>query len=85
MTKEEALAVIQRIADAWNAFGQSLAEVAQALEEMIHGLGASDELWPKRNGMLPKKYGMALQRRIEVALQLWGALGSRVRTVRRLT
>jgi hypothetical protein len=63
VTKEEALAVIQRIADAWNAFGQSLAEVAQALEEMIHGLGASDELWPKRNGMLPKKYGMALQRR----------------------
>lgn len=63
MTKEEALAVIQRIADAWNAFGQSLTEVAQALEEMIHGLGASDELWPKRNGMPPKKYGMALQRR----------------------
>lgn len=56
MTKEEALEVIQRIADAWNAFGQ-------ALEDMFRSLGKSDELWPKRNGMPPKKYGMALQRR----------------------
>ena len=63
MTKEEFLAVIQRIADAWNTFGQSLAEATQALEDMIRGLGKSDELWPKRNGMPPKKYGMALQRR----------------------
>lgn len=48
MTMEEALAVVQKIADAWNAFG----------------LAESDELWPKRNGVPPKKYGMSLHRRV---------------------
>lgn len=55
MTMEEALAVVQKIADAWAAFGQSMTEVAQALEDMFRDLGNSDELWPKRNGLPPKK------------------------------
>lgn len=63
MNMDEALAVIQKIKDTWAAFSQSMAEAAQALEDMFRCLGKSDELWPKRNGMPPKKYGMALQRR----------------------
>lgn len=64
MTMEEALAVVQKIADAWNAFGQAMENVAQALQDMFRGLAESDELWPKRNGVPPKKYGMSLHRRV---------------------
>lgn len=64
MTMEEALAVIQKIADAWNAFGQAMENAAQALQDMFRGLAESDELWPKRNGIPPKKYGMSLHRRV---------------------
>lgn len=64
MTMEEALAVIQKIADAWNTFGQAMENVAQALRDMFRGLAESDELWPKRNGVPPKKYGMSLHRRV---------------------
>lgn len=64
MTMEEALAVIQKIADAWNAFGQAIENAAQALQDMFRGLTDSDELWPKRNGIPPKKYGMSLHRRV---------------------
>ena len=67
MTMEEILAVVQKIKDAWVAFGQSMAEAAQALEDMFRNLGESDELWPKRNGIPPKKYGMALHRRVRPA------------------
>ena len=45
MTMEETLAVVQKIKDAWVAFGQSMAEAAQALEDMFRNLGESDELW----------------------------------------
>ncbi len=64
MTMEEALAVIQKIADAWNAFGQAIENAAQAIQDMFRGLTDSDELWPKRNGIPPKKYGMSLHRRV---------------------
>ena len=67
MTMEEALAVIQKIKNAWAAFGQSMAEAAQALEDMFRNLGESDKLWPKRNGIPPKNYGMSLHRRIRPA------------------
>jgi hypothetical protein len=67
MTMEEILAVAQKIKDAWVAFGQSMAEAAQALEDMFRNLGESDELWPKRNGIPPKKYGMSLHRRVRPA------------------
>lgn len=64
MNMDEALAVIQKIKDTWVAFSQSMAETAQALEDMFRNLGESDELWPKRNGTPPKKYGISLQRRV---------------------
>lgn len=67
MTMDEILAVVQKIKDAWVAFGQSMAEAAQALEDMFRNLGESDELWPKRNGIPPKKYGMSLHRRVRPA------------------
>ena len=67
MTMEEILAVVQKIKDAWVAFGQSMAGAAQALEDMFRNLGESDELWPKRNGIPPKKYGMSLHRRVRPA------------------
>ena len=67
MTMEEILAVVQKIQAAWVAFGQSMAEAAQALEDMFRNLGESDELWPKRNGIPPKKYGMSLHRRVRPA------------------
>ena len=67
MTMEETLAVVQKIKDAWVAFGQSMAEAAQALEDMFRNLGESDELWPRRNGIPPKKYGMSLHRRVRPA------------------
>ena len=68
MTMEEALAVIQKIADAWNAFGQAIENAAQAIQDMFRGLTDSDELWPKRNGIPPKKYGMSLHRRVRPSL-----------------
>ena len=68
MTMEEALTVIQKIADAWNAFGQAMENAAQALQDMFRGLAESDELWPKRNGVPPKKYGMSLHRRVRSSL-----------------
>ena len=64
MTMEEALAVVQKIADAWNAFGQAMENAAQVLQDMFRGLTESDEFWPKRNGISPKKYGMSLRRRV---------------------
>ena len=67
MTMEEILAVVQKIKDAWVAFGQSMAEAAQALEDMFRNLGESDELWPKRTGIPPKKYAMTLHRRVRPA------------------
>lgn len=67
MTMEETLAVVQKIKDAWVAFGQSMAEAAQALEDMFRNLGESNELWPKQNGIPPKKYGMSLHRRVHPA------------------
>ena len=67
MPMEEILAVVQKIKDAWVAFGQSMAEAAQALEDMFRNLGERDELWPKRNGIPPKKYGMSLHRRVRPA------------------
>ena len=67
MTMEEILAVVQKIKDAWVAFAQSMAEAAQVLEDMFRNLGESDELWPKRNGIPPKKYGMSLHRRVRPA------------------
>lgn len=67
MTMEETLAVVQKIKDAWVAFGQSMTEAAQALEDMFRNLGESDELWPRRNGIPPKKYGMSLHRRVRPA------------------
>ena len=71
MTMEEILAVVQKIKDAWVAFGQSMAEAAQALEDMFRNLGESDELWSKRNGIPPKKYGMSLHRRVPPAPPLY--------------
>lgn len=59
MTMEEALAVIQKIKNSWAAL--------QALEDTFCNLGESDELWPKRNGIPPKKYGMSLHRRVRPA------------------
>ena len=38
MNMEEALTVIQKIKDAWAAFGQSMAGAAQALEDMFRSL-----------------------------------------------
>lgn len=64
MTTEEALAIIQKIEDAWTAFGQLIADAAQAFEDMFRELGKSDKLWPKRNGIPPKKYGISLHRRV---------------------
>lgn len=49
MTMEEALAI---------------ENAAQAIQDMFRGLTDSDELWPKRNGVPPKKYGMSLHRRV---------------------
>lgn len=64
MTMEEALAVVQKIADAWEAFGLAMENAAQALQDMFRGLTECDEFWPKRNGIPPKKYGMSLRRRV---------------------
>ena len=64
MTMEEALSVVQKIADAWNAFGLAMENAAQALRDIFRDLTESDEFWPKRNGMPPKKYGMSLHRRV---------------------
>lgn len=64
MTMEEALTVVQKIADAWEAFGLAMENAAQVLQDMFRGLTEGDEFWPKRNGIPPKKYGMSLHRRV---------------------
>lgn len=63
MTMEEALAVIQKNADAWNAFGQAIENAAQALQDIFRKLGENDDIYPERNGTPPKKYGMSLRKR----------------------
>lgn len=66
MTTEEALEVIQKIADAWAAFAQTIMDAAQALQalqDMFRSLGENDEIYPERNGTPPKKYGMSLRKR----------------------
>lgn len=63
MITEEVLAIIQKYQDVLKAFSQSIADAAQTLEDMFRKLAESDKLWPKRNGMPPKKYGMTLQKR----------------------
>ena len=64
MTMEEALAAIQKIAEVWEVFSQSMLDAAQALKDMFRRLEESDEFWPKRNGIPPKKYGMSLHRQV---------------------
>lgn len=49
MTTEEALEVIQKIADAWAAFAQTIMDAAQALQDMFRSLG--------------ENYGMSLRKR----------------------
>ena len=63
MTTEESLEVIQKIADAWAAFAQTIMDAAQALQDMFRSLGENDEIYPERNGTPPKKYGMSLRKR----------------------
>jgi hypothetical protein len=63
MTTEEALEVIQKIADAWDAFAQTIRDAAQALQDMFRSLDENDEIYPERNGTPPKKYGMSLRKR----------------------
>lgn len=63
MTTEEALEVIQKIADAWDAFAQTIMDAAQVLRDMFRRLGESDDIYPERNGTTPKKYGMSLHKR----------------------
>ena len=63
MTTEEALEVIQKIADAWAAFAQTIMDAAQALQDMFRSLAENDEIYPERNGTPPKKYGMSLRKR----------------------
>ena len=46
MTMEEALAVVQKIADAWEAFGLAMENAAQVLQDMFRGLTEGDEFWP---------------------------------------
>ena len=63
MTTEEALEVIQKIADAWGAFVQTIMDAAQALQDMFRSLGENGDIYPERNGTPPKKYGMSLRKR----------------------
>lgn len=63
MTTEEALEVIQKIADAWAVFTQTIMDAAQALQDMFRSLGENYEIYPERNGTPPKKYGMSLRKR----------------------
>lgn len=63
MTTEEALEVIQKIADAWAVFTQTIMDAVQALQDMFRSLGENDEIYPERNGTPPKKYGMSLRKR----------------------
>ena len=71
MTMEEILAVVQKIKDAWVAFGQSMAEAAQALEDMFRNLGESDELWPKRKSMACLFIGGFVQLLLATSLSPW--------------
>lgn len=63
MTMEEDLEVIQKISDAWDAFTQTMADAAQALQDMFRSLGENDDIYPERNGTPTKKYGMSLHKR----------------------
>lgn len=64
MTVEEALSVIQKIQDAWEALGRAITDTVQAFYDMFCSLSESDEVWPERNGTPPKKYGMLLYKRV---------------------
>lgn len=64
MTLEEFMEGVDRLQEVWHTLTQSMMEAAQALQKIFRDLYESDELYPKRNGVPPKKYGMSLHRRV---------------------
>lgn len=50
---------VEKITAAWNAFGVTVSEMAEALNRIF----SEPKLWPKRKSVSPKKYGMSLRKR----------------------
>ena len=50
---------VEKITAAWDAFGVTVSEMVDALNRIF----SEPKLWPKRNGVSPKKYGMSLRKR----------------------
>lgn len=71
MTVDEFNQGMQVLIECWNGLTQSLVEAAESIEKAL-GILRSDfsnpKLWPKRNGIPPKKYGMSLHKRPHKAI-----------------
>lgn len=63
MTMEELVKAAEKVAEAWLAFGKQLKEAVDAVSEAFNAAFGSPELWPKKDGIPPKKYGMSLKKR----------------------
>lgn len=64
MTLEEALSAIQKLQEAWIQIAQTVTDFADALNKIFQELSEDDTIWPERNGISPKKYGMSLHKRV---------------------
>ena len=62
MTMEELVKAAEKVAEAWLAFGKQLKEAVDAVSEVFNAAFGSPELWPKKDGTTPKKYGMSLRK-----------------------
>lgn len=59
LTLEQLNEAVKKITAVWNAFGVTVSEMVEALNKIF----SEPKLWPKRNGVSPKKYGMSLLKR----------------------
>lgn len=60
---EELEDACQRLAEVWQQILIPLEEAAKSIAEFFEELYNDPELWPKCNGIPPKKYGLSLQKK----------------------
>lgn len=63
MNIEQFKRAAEKLAVAWNEFGVSIREAANAIEGMLDALFSNPELYPDAHGTPPKKYGMSQRKR----------------------
>lgn len=63
MTVDEFNQGVQALMEGWNDIMRSVAEAAESIQKAWAAVFSDPKVWPKRNGVPPKKYGMSLRKR----------------------